>query len=61
MSGFIAAVEAEGGAAKICGAGAIRGNSGGTVLSLDSLPPDLCQAHGFQPPAVAAEAGGRAV
>jgi mevalonate kinase len=45
---FISAVEARGGAAKICGAGAISGNAGGTLLLLaEELPQGLCEQYGY--------------
>jgi mevalonate kinase len=46
---FIAEVEQQGGAAKICGAGAVQGDQAGAVLVLsDRLPNKLCQRYGFE-------------
>jgi mevalonate kinase len=45
---FIADVEASGGSAKICGAGAVSGDKGGVVLVFADVPPtDLCTKHGY--------------
>lgn len=45
---FIREVEAQGGAAKTVGAGAVRGDRGGSVLVLADEPPsDLCEKHGY--------------
>jgi mevalonate kinase len=45
---FIASVETAGGAAKVVGAGAIRGDQGGMVLVIDDQPPTrLCQEFGY--------------
>ena len=45
---FAAEVEARGGAAKICGAGSIRGDRGGVVLVLaDAMPTDLSAKYGY--------------
>ncbi len=45
---FVAAVEQRGGAAKVCGAGAVGGDSAG-ILMVTGIPPphDLCEAFGY--------------
>ena len=46
---FIRDVEQAGGAAKVCGAGAVYGDNGGMVLVLsDRAPVDLCQKYGYE-------------
>lgn len=46
---FIADIEAAGGAGKICGAGAVRGECGGAVLVLaDFMPAALTETYGYK-------------
>lgn len=46
---FVADVEAAGGAAKICGAGSVRGQNGGAVLVLaDFMPAALAGKYGYK-------------
>jgi mevalonate kinase len=46
---FVADVEAAGGAAKICGAGSVRGQNGGVVLVLaDFMPAALASKYGYK-------------
>jgi mevalonate kinase len=46
---FVAEVEVAGGAAKICGAGAVRGDNGGVVLVLaDWMPVAIAQKYGYK-------------
>ena len=46
---FIADIEAQGGAAKICGAGSVMGDAAGMTLVLaDRAPADLCKKYGFE-------------
>jgi mevalonate kinase len=46
---FVADVEAAGGAAKICGAGSVRGQNGGVVLVLaDFMPASLAEKYSYK-------------
>lgn len=48
VQNFISAVEKAGGAAKICGAGAVSGDAGGSVLVVaDEMPSELCREYGY--------------
>lgn len=48
VGNFIAEIEAWGGSAKICGAGAVTGENGGVVLVLaDEKPSALCEKYGY--------------
>ena len=47
VAAWIASVEAGGGAAKICGAGSVRGAGGGIVWVVDDIPNSLIQAPGY--------------
>lgn len=45
---FVREVEKAGGAAKVCGAGTIRGEAGGALLVLaDQIPAVLCEKYGY--------------
>jgi len=49
ISNFIDEIEQMGGAAKICGAGSIRGNNAGAIIVFsDIMPKDICNKYGFQ-------------
>ncbi|MBU0678830.1 MAG: hypothetical protein KJ626_12025 [Verrucomicrobia bacterium] len=62
VSEFIADVEASGGAAKICGAGAVKGETAGVVLIFSEEPPDdLCSEYGYSRLAVEGEPHGARV
>jgi mevalonate kinase len=53
---FIRDVEKHGGAAKICGAGAVAGDKGGVVMVVAETPPlDLCDRYGYELNAVRGE------
>jgi hypothetical protein len=46
---FIGEMEAQGGAAKICGAGSVLGEAAGMVLVLaERNPAELCQRYGYE-------------
>jgi mevalonate kinase len=46
---FIRGVEASGGAAKICGGGAVRGDASGVVLvAAERAPAELCEKFGYE-------------
>ncbi len=48
VSQFIREVEARGGAAKICGAGAVEGEAAGVLIVLaDETPTALCEKYGY--------------
>jgi mevalonate kinase len=49
VQSFISELSSEGIAAKICGAGAVRGNNGGVVMAFAKEPPiALCEKYGYQ-------------
>ena len=46
---FINEIEVDGGAAKICGAGSIKGDSAGAIIVFSEKMPDkLCNKYGFK-------------
>lgn len=46
---FVRDVESAGGAAKVCGAGAVRGAGAGVVWIVSASPPgDLCRTYGYE-------------
>jgi mevalonate kinase len=45
---FIEELEGQGGAGKICGAGAIRGDAAGVVMVLGDAAATLCQQYGYE-------------
>lgn len=48
VQSFIAEIEQQGGAAKICGAGSVAGDRGGMVLVFaEQLPTELCAKYGY--------------
>jgi mevalonate kinase len=47
VANFIAAVEREGGAAKVSGAGAVRGDNAGIVWVVGAVPADLVNEYGY--------------
>ena len=56
VQNFVRDVEAMGGAAKICGAGAVSGDHGGIVLVVSEKPPEvLCRDYGYEIVAVRGE------
>lgn len=56
VAAFIEEIEQAGGAAKICGAGSIRGERGGMVwVYADAPPHDLCSTYGYSMMAVKGE------
>lgn len=53
VQSFITAIEQSGGAAKICGAGAIRGDAAGIVLiAAETIPQKICEQFGYQVEAI---------
>lgn len=59
VQSFVAAIEERGGAAKISGAGSVRGDHAGMVLVVaDEEPADLCVAYGYTLLSIEGEARG---
>ncbi|MFN7098737.1 MAG: mevalonate kinase, partial [Gammaproteobacteria bacterium] len=53
---FITAIEQSGAAAKICGAGAIKGDAAGIVLiTAETIPQKICEQFGYQVETIAGE------
>lgn len=49
VSEFVSEVESRGGAAKVCGAGAVAGDAAGIVMVCSPEPPrDLCKKYGYE-------------
>jgi len=56
VQSFVREVEQEGGAAKVCGAGAVAGDAAGVVMVVAESPPhELCHRYGYELTAVRGE------